>query len=95
MALGWNRFELARNRFAVDNSSWDEKTFQGIFTIGEAAWSTSGVSGKDEGGREGHFKKIILHNNNFNDFSINRFSINRFSINRFSINRFSINRFFD
>ena len=36
-----------------------------IFTIGEAAWSTCGVSGKDEGGRLGHFKKIILHNYDF------------------------------
>ena len=43
-----------------------------VFTIGEAAWSTCGVSGKEEdeegmreGVREGHFKKIILYNYNF------------------------------
>ena len=36
-----------------------------IFTIGEAAWSTCGVSGK-EGGREGgHFKKINFNILNF------------------------------
>ena len=38
-----------------------------VFTIGEAAWSTCGVSGKeeeeeDEGGREGYFKKPVSPN---------------------------------
>ena len=70
--LNFDRRSAIRNSWA-NTAQVRSGRIKVIFTIGEAAWSTCGVSGKeeeeeekeDEGGREGYFKKIILHIYNF------------------------------